>query len=156
MLLVPFLWLGTEPALACSCVARTVPELVGSADLVATGRLDSSRPTRGGMELVHSFTGIELFKGEPLPTFDVRSAALGASCGLEGLEAGRRYLVFTDADDGVLTANLCGGTRRATPAYVDRVEEVTGPGALIGVPTGQPTRVPRSVLVLLDAFRWWS
>ena len=57
----------------------------------------------------------------------------GASCGLEGIEPGRRYVVFAshqsmeghDADH--LWANLCGGTGPATPKLLAAVAEATGP-----------------------------
>ncbi len=56
----------------------------------------------------------------------------GASCGLENVVPGRRYVVFAShqsmegADADHLWANLCGGTGPATPKLLAAVEEVTG------------------------------
>jgi hypothetical protein len=160
MLIVPFIWLGQEPAIACSCVVRTTPELVASADAVVTGRLQDSESARGGMDIVYTFMGLERFKGDDLtPGFEVRSASMGASCGLEGLQAGRTYVVFMDSEAGGFSANLCGGTRRATSEYVARVEASTGPGTSFDLPP-PATEPPEDSVALavrpLSSIDWWG
>lgn len=132
-LLLPLMWLGAEPAFACSCVVRTVPEQLASADAVAEGELlerDDSDP----QEVVYTFSGTELFKGDVTPTFEVRTSAQSTACGLPGLVVGRRYLMLMDRDGGQLTANICGGSGAATAAYVAKVEKVTGPGSELALP----------------------
>jgi len=133
LLLLPLMWLGAEPAFACSCVPRTVAEQVASASAVAEGRLvqrDDSDP----QEVVYTFSGTARFKGDLSPGFEVHTAAQSAACGLAGLVVGRRYVMFMDRDGGTLTATICGGSDSATPAYVDKVEAVTGPGTDFGAP----------------------
>lgn len=54
-----------------------------------------------------------------------------ASCGLENIRIGEEYVVFAYTSDQYrdpdqLWANLCGGTRPATPAFVSEVEESVG------------------------------
>jgi hypothetical protein len=76
-----------------------------------------------------------VLKGASGPQAQIRSASGGASCGLEGMEPGRRYVFFAGHSTvegkptDVLWANLCGGTAPATPALLAEVERVTGAGA---------------------------
>jgi hypothetical protein len=131
--MLPLLWLGAEPAFACSCVVRTVPEQVASADAVAEGRL-AGREDSDPQQVVYTFTGTELFKGDVSPTFEVHTGAQSTACGLPGLVVGRRYLMLMDRDGGQLTASICGGSGAATASYVDKVERVTGPGTDLALP----------------------
>ena len=133
LLLLPLMWVGAEPAFACSCVVRTVPDQVAAADAVAQGRLvgrDDSNP----QEVVYTFAGTDLYKGDVSLDFEVHTAAQSAACGLAGLVVGRRYVMFMDRDGGRLTANICGGSNTATAAYVAKVEAATGPGTELGLP----------------------
>ncbi len=156
LLVVPLLWLGADPAMACSCVVRDVSDQVTSADAVVTGRLTGRDTSRDGMEVVYTFMGLERFKGPVTPGFEVRTASLGASCGLESLQVGRSYMVFMDSGGDAFTANLCGGTRQATPAFVQQVEAVTGPGTSFGGVPPAPESAFTAALRGLASLSWWG
>lgn len=66
----------------------------------------------------------------------------GASCGLEWMRVGVRYLVYATSEDGELWASLCGGTAPAKQAPVDRVAEISQPAAMLWSP-------PRALLRIL-------
>lgn len=148
-LAVAGLVLGTAgPAAACSCVTADTAEFVRMAEVVFRGTLtgrDGPDEVGGWSSstdpVVYTFEVAEVFEGEVAATAEVSSAVLGASCGLEGMEDGREYLVFAGHDDlfgketDVLHANLCGGTGGAGDARVAEVEEITGPGR---PPAGDP------------------
>ena len=154
LLLVPFLWLGAEPALACSCVPSSTEDFVERADVIASGRLVEREGA--GQTVVYRFRGSERYEGDLSPGFEVRTSAQGASCGLPGLVVGRRYLVFMTEERGELRANSCGGTRAATPQYVERVEAVTGPGTSLAIPHPEPqTDLGSVVQRLVAALAWW-
>lgn len=162
LLLVPLVWFGAAPAAACSCVTRSVPELIDAADAVVLGRLKSRDPDGDGQQVVYTFMGAERFKGDLSPGFEVHTASSSASCGLEGLVVGRSYVVFMDERNDVFVANLCGGTRRASDRFVDRVEAVTGGGLSFDFPRPGP-EVPdepsRSwVVAVVDRLGalWWD
>ena len=84
--------------------------------------------------MTYRFAVGEVFRGRAATTTWVRSAASGASCGLEGLEPGREYVVFAQARGDALWAGLCDGTAEATGDLVAGVEQVSGTGR----PPGQP------------------
>ena len=155
LLVAPLMWIGAEPAFACSCVSSDVPEFVDRVDAVASGRLVEREYVDDGQDVIYTFAGSERFAGTLTPRFEVWSPASGASCGLEGMVVGRSYVVFLEyQQDGMFTANLCGGTSRATPAYVAGVEAVTGPGTSFSPP--RPTDPGSLVLQLLSGWAWWS
>ena len=99
LLLAPLMWLGAEPALACSCVRSTTADYVERADAVAAARL-TERDYRG-QEVVYTFMGSERFKGGSVPGFEVRTSESGASCGVTDLVVGRRYVVFMTQESDV-------------------------------------------------------
>lgn len=141
LVLVPVLFaallvLPSAPAWACSCASPPMSDLVARADVVLRGTLeDVDRPSGSSMvqrsdDLVtYRFAVAEVFRGGAPSTTYVRSAASGASCGLEGLEPGREYVVFAEVRGDGLDAGLCGGTAAARSGLVADVEGVTGPGA---------------------------
>lgn len=152
MLAAGFLPLGAAPAFACSCVSDEVRIHVRNADHVVVGRLLSREdggageaggggtraPIYGARAVYYTVQGEEVLKGSDVgPSFEVVSAADGATCGLERMVAGRRYVFFMQRHDVGLTASSCGGTGPATPAFLDEVEAVTGAGTSFGgVPPG--------------------
>ena len=126
--------LGATPSFACSCVTADTATHVKWADVVASGTVTdvvslSSRPATGYVLDVD-----EVFKGESGSTLEVLSESSGASCGLENVKPGRRYVFFAGhqtiegKDSELLWANLCGGTGPATPKLVAAVESATGSG----------------------------
>ena len=100
---------------ACSCVGGDVAAYADRADVVFTGTLVEVTPPperlfwSSGDPATYSFDVDRVHQGEVGPSTEVRSAVSGASCGLEGMQTGSRYVVFATLDDG-LWANLCGGT----------------------------------------------
>ena len=71
------------------------------------------------------------YKGSVGSSATVASAVSGASCGLEGVEAGRSYVFFTQNGGDGLEANLCGGTSLVTGERAPQVEAVTGAGTAV-------------------------
>ena len=129
------------PAHACSCAEVGVPAHVRSADVVllATVTRIEEPPLRrimsSGDPRTYHLDVDTVFEGRAAG--EVRSAMSGASCGLEGIVEGDRYLIFAeDRDQDGLWAGLCGGTSPVTPALVRRVVAVTGPGEPVG--EGEP------------------
>ena len=108
--------LTARPASACSCATRTDTEAFATAQAVFTATLVEVR-TPGGS--VYSSADPERFvfdvhrvyKGDVHARQSVVTARGGASCGLE-ISGSGPFLVYVDTQrDGLLTANLCGGTR---------------------------------------------
>jgi hypothetical protein len=130
---------GAGPSFACSCVSGDAAEHAGRATVVVSGTVtDVDPPPKGAMmsstdPATYTVDVDQVFKGEAGSTLEVLSPVSGASCGLEGVEPGRRYVVFAShesmegADADHLWANLCGGTGPATPKLLAAVEEATGP-----------------------------
>jgi len=110
-------WVSAAPASACSCASIATAEQFAAADTVQ--------------------------KGSAAPSQAVLSAASGASCGLE-LAGDGPFLVFaTRDDDGVLRADLCGGTAELTPGLA---AEVAGLGGTPGLPTEPEAALPAELL----------
>jgi hypothetical protein len=128
------------PSFACSCVTSGTRDFVDRAEVVLTGTVTdvAPPPERAVMSSMDPRTytvAVDgVLKGAAGGSVTVLSPMSGASCGLEGVREGRRYVVFashqsmTGRDEEHLWANLCGGTAPATPAFVTEVEAVTGAG----------------------------
>lgn len=146
-------------ASACSCAFDEPADFVGLADVVVTGTL--SGPERSGLALRSDdavwYTVIvdEVFQGEATDTMVFASAASGASCGLENIESGARYVVFlTDGSDQQphvsdgLAASLCGGTQPydGTGPVADALADLGGeppqPGTTGSVPVSSGSMQP--------------
>lgn len=127
------------PAYACSCVGGTAPDFVQGAEVVITGTMERrDEPAvwdSSADPATYTVTVDRVYKGTATPTQEVLTPMSGASCGLENIKLGERYVVFGShqslmgelSDD--LWATLCGGTDLATPDYVASVEEAAGEGA---------------------------
>lgn len=131
--------LAPAPAFACSCVSADAKQFVTWADVVVTGIVDNRdpppMPISSSMDpATYTVTIDTIFKGEAERTVKVRSPDSGASCGLENIDLGERYVVFAayrtleGEDSDELWSLLCSGTAAASPALVAEVESVTGPG----------------------------
>ena len=155
LLVIPLLFaalvLPTSPAWACSCVDLTTAQAVASADVVLAGTLEEvdaprglSEPSSGAPAQSYRFAVSEVYEGSAPATSWVGSAKDGASCGLEGMEPGREYVVFAQGSGDALWASLCGGTGLATSGLVGEVEAVAGPGQdPVGAgPVGAGTAAP--------------
>ena len=140
LLVVPLMFaallvLPSAPAWACSCASATPVQWVDRSDVVLRGTLeDVDKPSGPAVlqpsdpSVTYRFAVSEVFRGEAMETTYVSSSASGASCGLEGLQPGREYVVFAQTRGDTLWAGLCGGTARAASGLVADVREVTGPG----------------------------
>jgi hypothetical protein len=128
--------LGGGPAFACSCAVLSPAEHAEGADVVFAGTLtDIDEPRRlpvvsTAEESRYTFEVDAVYAGDPAPVTRVGSAWSGASCGLEGLEVGERYVVFAYVDGEGLDASLCGGTGPASPRLEGQVSNALGPAAL--------------------------
>jgi hypothetical protein len=130
--------IGAAPSFACSCVGGDAADFAGRASVVVSGTVTDvlPPPKQKVMSSMDPATYVvdvdQVFKGEAAPTVEVLSPISGASCGLENVEPGRRYVVFASHqsmegnDPDRLWANLCGGTGPATPKLLAAVQEVTG------------------------------
>ena len=151
LLVVPLMFaallvLPTAPAWACSCAAVTAAQAVDRADVVFRGSLEEvdepaglHEPSSGAQASSYRFTVAEIYRGTAAPTTWVGSAADGASCGLEGMEPGREYLVFAQERGEGLWASLCDGTAPASASFVGDVVAAAGDGhAPVPVATAAP------------------
>ena len=106
-----------RPALACSCVQLTKPQLVENATVIFTGVVTGvSRPFSFGFgctassadPVTFTFDVEMIYKGDAGKTATVTTVVSGASCGYEFV-GGKRYTVFATSADGRLETNLCRG-----------------------------------------------
>ncbi len=106
-----------SPAVACSCVPFTKPQLVENATTIFTataqgfsrvfGLRQACSPSTGDVMTVH-FEVETVFKGDPPRKVSVSTVIGGASCGYE-FAAGKRYTVFATGSVDALETNLCRG-----------------------------------------------
>jgi hypothetical protein len=119
------------PAHACSCAMLSSAQKVENADVVVRGTI-TGLDDPGGHDSAHLVTYeeavAEVYRGPATATTFVRSAADGASCGIE-VQEGREYLLFARRVGGELRAGLCDGTTPASAELVAEVEHLTGPGS---------------------------
>ena len=112
---------GAGNAVACSCLAESDAKYRRAADVVFAGTVvaisdPNPGPVRSSADpITFTFAVERAAKGAVGARLDVVSARDGASCGCDFAE-GRRYLVYATLDGGALRANICGGSRRLTPA----------------------------------------
>ena len=128
------------PAAACSCAGGDLRSSLESSDTSFVGTLTKVTPPPGGTTVssvepaTYRFEVTAVFEGQAHEVTEVLSAQSGASCGLEGMNVGTRYLVFAGHEtiegkpDAALSATLCGGTQPASGGLVAQVEDIVGPG----------------------------
>lgn len=128
--------LTASPSFACSCAAAGTEQYVDGASVVLTGTVTDTEPPpkrpvmSSGDPVTYTVDVEQWFKGEGSGPVEVLSAMDGASCGLEGVRAGERYVVFaSESRDGELWASLCGGTAPWSADLEADVVAATGPGA---------------------------
>ncbi len=119
---------GPHPALACSCVPFTKPQLVENATVVFPGVVTGrSRQFSFGIPcsvssadpVTFSIDVETVYKGDVPKTTTVTTVVGGASCGYEFV-GGKRYTVFATASGGKIETNLCRGNVEGLidpPAY---------------------------------------
>lgn len=124
---------GAGPAFACSCALSTVRDHVGYADVIVIGTLTNiedppkKRIMSSGDPVTYTVAVDQTFKGEPSSEVLFTSAMSGATCGLEGLQADRRYAFFLNSAGKGLDASLCGGTAPASLKLDAQIARWTGP-----------------------------
>ncbi len=123
--------LAPGPAFACSCVQASLAEHVDDADVVVVATVDGvDRPgllAFSADQARYALTVEQALKGEVSVRTEVHSAVSGASCGLEGVEEGGRYVVFAHREaSGTLSASLCGGTRPVTSEVLAETTAAAG------------------------------
>lgn len=119
------LWQSPAQARACTCDSElAMTEQIDQADAVFTGSyLRDADPTPTPTDDEPSEVPLrrmtvevdQVRKGKVTPFVTVRTPRDAADCGLQRMQRGTRYLWFVTEDDEVLTAELCGGTKKATP-----------------------------------------
>jgi hypothetical protein len=124
---------GPHPALACSCVPFTKPQLVDNAAVIFTGVVTGvSRQFSLGIPcsvssadpVTFSFDVETVYKGDVTKTTNVTTVVGGASCGYEFV-GGKRYTVFATSSNARLETNLCRGN---VGDAIDPAEFGLGPG----------------------------
>ena len=121
-------------ASACSCATDRTGDFVESADEILAGTLVEVREPRALLfrsddPVTYTLDVDAVYRGEVGEEVVFESARDGASCGLEGMEVDRRYVVFLDLEGDQRSAGLCGGTGPATAALESELERLTGPPA---------------------------
>lgn len=144
----PPLFPGT--AHACSCVAPPAPMVaLGEAGMVFVGTVISIDGSRSGSDpLQVDFRAEENWKGQATAAVSVSTASNSAACGFE-FEAGERYLVYADLQDGGKpTVSLCSRTTLAAQASADLAD--LGPGAVVrnGPIINEPRPFPTRMAIL--------
>lgn len=155
--------LVAPPSYACSCAVTGTAELVDHASVVVTGTITDKqppprRPVMSSTDPVTYTVAVDrAYKGDTADRIEVLSAVSGASCGLEGVRVGQRYLVFADhGRGGDLWASLCGGTAPWSADLEADVVAAAGPGTAVPPSVapaggGEPAVDPGPVAAELEA-----
>jgi hypothetical protein len=119
---------------ACTCQRRSVAQQVERADAVFSGTVTmASGPTTSGKQQLMSYDVKvdRVYKGDiTSQTVTVKSNADPAKCGLTGMTADTRYLVFVRANaQGTFVADRCSGTAPATSTKTQKVVAILGEGS---------------------------
>jgi hypothetical protein len=123
-------WLTPAPAYACSCAAVPEPELIRKAEVIFTWTASRDEPV--GDTRTYTFAVDRVYRGQVPASQTVNTPSQSAACGLE-LTGAEPFLVLGYIRDGVLWADLCGGTRPgAAPAELG----VGSPPQAGSAPTG--------------------
>lgn len=134
---------GAAPASACSCAYAQPRQFVDGADEILAGTLvQVDQPSRGLFSsssdpVSYTVAVDDVYRGTLGTEVEFESAQDGSSCGLEGMEVDRRYVVFLQTDGETRTASLCGGTALATDRLESAVARLAGaPTQPVGAPVG--------------------
>jgi len=123
---------AATPCAACSCAESTsLADSAARADVVFVGTFVDTRepfPSIPGLrssadEVGRAFEVTEVRKGAAAVRTEVRTAASGASCGLEVVEDGV-YVVVAHGTPTGLTGGLCDGTRLLTAVTASDLDAV--------------------------------
>lgn len=148
-LLLGLLVIPVGSASACSCALVPLTDAVANADVVLRGRIITKDDPGGGSSgrtVTYAVSVDRVYKGAAARTTYIRSAAEGASCGIE-VGIGVTYLLFSRAQGDDLVSGLCDGTTPVTTEATAEVVAVTGPGTEPGpaVPVGGDSSSPQAL-----------
>ena len=135
LVLLGLAFLKPDVAGACSCAGASPEESAAQADLVFLGTVAevtlTNRSVRAGSSdpLRVVFDVQTVYKGDGEEELVLETARDGASCGYT-FQVGQRYLVYARAVDGVLTTDLCSGTKTEFDATADLT--FLGGGTVVG------------------------
>jgi hypothetical protein len=131
------------PAMACSCASEGSARIyLDSADDVVTGTLVEIKkpPPRllvsSGDPVTYLVDVDAVFKGDLGRDVAFTSARDGASCGLEGMTVGVRYLLFLYREGDRLSTGLCSGNAKSSTTSEAELVALTGPAR---APSTDPT-----------------
>ncbi|KAI9015504.1 hypothetical protein DFJ74DRAFT_709436 [Hyaloraphidium curvatum] len=119
---------AAAPAAACSCLRPPPPrESLKQSSAVFLGKVTALHDTGpDGFRLTVDMDVSRIWKGVDSQVVKVMTTSNSAACGVN-FEKGTRYLVYANAQDDGLWANLCSRTAREKDAADDLKE--LGPGA---------------------------
>lgn len=124
---------GTPAAAACDCKRSGVLERqVEQADVVFLATVDAVTDESPGHS--YALTAARAYQGSVEHSTAAQSLAGVGDCGLGDLEVGRDYLFMATGTTAPYAADSCGGTARANPDRVARVEAILGEGQVVSPP----------------------
>lgn len=132
------------PAHACKCVSSDITQDARRADAVFTGTVisiqkpsgkapEGETPPEGDKGSTTGVTTIIVeaersWEGHVPKQVELTTAASSAACGIENLEADKKYLFFAQSDNAKLTIDSCGGTSLFTAALGASITRLLGEG----------------------------
>jgi hypothetical protein len=120
--------LGSAPAHACRCVFGDVARQVDRADAVFVGSFARPDRTVADGRITFDLAVDEVYRGEVTSPVTVVAPYSSATCGLDGIPAGKPVVWFVrGAPRGEVRSDLCSGTTPLTPALSRRLERLAGP-----------------------------
>lgn len=131
--------LGCSGAVLTGLPAHAAPDDLRAhakkADAVFTGMVRDH--DRTGRHTTYAIEVRRVYQGHVADTrISVVTPRPGARCGLS-LQQDREYVVFAEESSTELDSDRCAGTRRASPAYVKRVENLLGAGHPVQQPASE-------------------
>ncbi|UYM04877.1 hypothetical protein [Solicola gregarius] len=116
----------TTPAYACSCVQIDLQTQAKQGDAVFVGT--PVDVTESGNSAVYEVRVSDVYAGTADPTTTVRTAADGASCGVD-LKLDRQYMFVGDQKQphGEVSTTMCSGTQPISDQAILDVEKALGP-----------------------------
>ncbi len=118
--------LGASPAHACRCAVGDVSRQADAADAVFVGSFPRSERVRDGGRITFRVAVREVYLGQVSEEMVVRAPYASATCGLEGIPAGRPVVWFTRGTGTEVRSDLCSGTATLDPDLTRRLERVIG------------------------------
>lgn len=156
------LLLPARPSFACSCMVPPPPlEAFNEATAVFAGRV-TERPTppnnvgSSADPLPITFEVSQVWKGPQSQTLIVQTARESASCGYN-FEVDQEYIVYSYADGGQLSTNLCSRTSLLANAQEDL--EALGEGTVPAAPeepAGEPEVNPTAAEETGSSLLLWA